>query len=73
MAYLAQYSPVLTAETAAHLLRRATAGPTKTEIADFTGKTALQAYTDLLNNINYNPSPPIILRYESSRYFSIVS
>ena len=42
MAYLSQYSPVLTAETAAHLLRRATAGPTKTEIANFTGKTALQ-------------------------------
>ena len=68
MAYLAQYSPVLTAETAAHLLRRATAGPTKTEIASFTGKTALQAYTDLLNNINYNPSPPIVLNENSSFY-----
>jgi hypothetical protein len=68
MAYLAQYSPVLTAETAAHLLRRATAGPTKTEIANFTGKTALQAYTDLLNNVNYNPSPPIVLKETSSYY-----
>lgn len=68
MAYLAQYSPVLTADTAAHLLRRATAGPTKTEIANFTGKTALQAYTDLLNNINYNPSPPIVLNENSSYY-----
>ena len=68
MAYLSQYSPVLTAETAAHLLRRATAGPTKTEIASFTGKTALQAYTDLFNNVNYNPSPPIILNESSSYY-----
>ncbi len=68
MAYLSSYSPVLTADTAAHLLRRATAGPTKTEIANFTGKTALQAYTDLFNNINYNPSPPIVLN-ENSSYF----
>ena len=68
MAYLTQYSPILTADTAAHLLRRATAGPTKTEITNFTGKTALQAYTDLFNNINYNPSPPIILK-ETSPYY----
>ncbi len=68
MAYLSSYSPVLTADTAAHLLRRATAGPTKTEIANFTGKTTLQAYTDLFNNINYNPSPPIVLN-ENSNYY----
>ena len=68
MAYLTQYSPILTADTAAHLLRRATVGPTKAEITDFTGKTALQAYTDLFNNINYNPSPPIVLK-ETSPYY----
>lgn len=68
MAYLTQYSPILTADTAAHLLRRATVGPTKTEIINFTGKTALQAYTDLFNNINYNPSPPIVLK-ETSPYY----
>ena len=69
MAYLAPYSSVLTADTAAHLLRRATAGPTKTEISAFTGKTALQAYIDLLpTNSHYNPSAPIVLD-ETSAYY----
>ena len=68
MAYLAQYSPVLTADTATHLLRRATAGPTKAEIASFTGKTALEAYNILKANINYNPAPPINLNENSSFY-----
>ncbi len=68
MAYLSQYSPVLTADTAAHLLRRATAGPTKAEIASFTGKTALEAYNILKANIDYNPSPPIVLK-ETSPYY----
>ncbi len=68
MAYLAQYSSPLTADTAAHLLRRATCGPTKAEIANFTGKTATQAYDILKANINYNPSPPIVLD-ETSAYY----
>ena len=68
MAYLAQYSPVLTTDTATHLLRRATAGPTKAEIASFTGKTALEAYNILKANINYNPAPPINLNENSSFY-----
>jgi uncharacterized protein (DUF1800 family) len=59
MPYLDQNTTVLTASSAAHLLRRTTAGPTKAEIASFTGKTPLQAYIDLLTAVNYNPTPPI--------------
>ncbi len=68
MAYLAQYTTLLTAEKAAHLLRRATAGPTKTEITQFTGLTATQAYQTLLNNVVQNPSPPIVMDENSAYY-----
>lgn len=61
MAYLDTYNLPLTAATAAHLLRRATAGPTKAEISSFTGLTATQAYDQLLNNVNYTPEPVIHL------------
>ncbi|GAB4045060.1 DUF1800 domain-containing protein [Spirosoma litoris] len=61
MPYLDQYTTVLTAKTAAHLLRRATFGPTQAEITSFTGLTAAQAVQQLISNANYSPSPPIDL------------
>lgn len=63
MAYLNTYSPVLTAQTAAHLLRRATFGPTHTEIQSLTGLTATAAVDLLLANATYrlNPAPPVEL------------
>ncbi len=61
MPYLDTYTTALTADTAAHLLRRATVGPTNSEITAFTGLTALQAYQQLLNNVQYNPEPVIHL------------
>ena len=38
MAYLNTHTTPLTAQTASHLLRRATFGPTNGEVDDFTGK-----------------------------------
>ncbi|GAB4013522.1 DUF1800 domain-containing protein [Spirosoma migulaei] len=61
MPYLDQYTALLTAKTAAHLLRRATFGPTQTEIANFTGLTAAQAVQQLISNANYSLSPPVDL------------
>ncbi|MCF0075110.1 DUF1800 domain-containing protein [Dyadobacter sp. CY261] len=58
MAYLDTYTQPLTAATAAHLLRRATFGPTQQEIADFTGKTASQAVDILISNASYRATPP---------------
>lgn len=67
MASLATYTPVLTAKTAAHLLRRATFGPTQTEIANFTGLTAAQAVQQLIANANYAPASPVDLdQYQST-------
>lgn len=61
MAYLDLYTTVLTAKTAAHLLRRATLGPTQAEITSFTGLTAAQAVQQLISNANYSPPPPVDL------------
>ena len=61
MPYLDSYTAVLTAKTAAHLLRRATFGPTQAEIASFTGLTAAQAVQQLISNANYSPPPPVDL------------
>jgi uncharacterized protein (DUF1800 family) len=68
MAYLSEHVTALSAEKAAHLLRRATAGPTKAEIAAFTNLTPATAYQKLLANNVQNPSPPIILNENSSFY-----
>ncbi len=68
MAYLQEYNQLLTIDTAAHLLRRATSGPTKAEITQFTGLTALQAYQTLLNNIIQNPPEPIVMNENSAYY-----
>ncbi|MBN8825555.1 MULTISPECIES: DUF1800 domain-containing protein [unclassified Spirosoma] len=61
MPYLEPYTILLTAKTAAHLLRRATFGPTQTEITSFTGLTATQAVQQLISNANYSPPPPVDL------------
>lgn len=61
MPYLDLYTDALTARTAAHLLRRATFGPTPAEITAFTGQTAQQAVAQLISNANYTPSPPVDL------------
>lgn len=59
MPLLDPYTVPLTRETAAHLLRRATFGPTKAEITSLVGQTATQAVQTLISNINYNPPPPV--------------
>ena len=66
MANLDPYTTILTAKTAAHLLRRATFGPTQAEITGFTGLTAAQAVQQLISNADYSPTPPIDLDQYSS-------
>ena len=61
MPYLDPYTQPLTAQTAAHFLRRATFGPTQTEITNFTGLTAAQAVQQLISNAAYSPPPPVDL------------
>jgi uncharacterized protein (DUF1800 family) len=58
MPALAPYTQLLTEETAAHLLRRATFGPSQIDIATFTGLTASQALDILLQPASV-PSPPL--------------
>lgn len=67
MAYLDTYTTPLTAAAAAHLLRRATFGPTNQEIADFTGKTATQAVDLLISNASYRASPPPPVEMDTTR------
>jgi uncharacterized protein (DUF1800 family) len=67
MAYLDTYTTPLTATAAAHLLRRATFGPTQQEIADFTGKTAAQAVDILISNASYRASPPPPVELDPAR------
>jgi uncharacterized protein (DUF1800 family) len=52
MAYLDTYTEKLTEKTAAHLLRRATFGPTKGEIKDFIGLTSAEAVRQLFENVS---------------------
>ncbi len=61
MPYLDLKTSPLNAQQAAHLLRRATFGPTPAEISTFTGKTPAQAVQTLLNNVSQasNPPPPV--------------
>lgn len=55
------YALPLTAAQAAHLLRRATFGPTQAEITAFTNLSATTAIQTLISTINYVPSPPVDL------------
>lgn len=59
--YLPVKTTALTVAEAAHLLRRATIGPTQAEITTFTGVSADLAIQTLINNVNYLPSPPVDL------------
>lgn len=52
------YAQPLTATQAAHLLRRATSGPTPAQIKAFTGMSAAQAVQQLLTNQPV-PAPPL--------------
>ncbi len=61
MPYLDTYTQPLTARTAAHLLRRATFGPTPAEITTYTGKSATDAVQLLISKANYAPQPPVDL------------
>ncbi|TDE08552.1 DUF1800 domain-containing protein [Dyadobacter psychrotolerans] len=63
MAYLNKNTAPLTAKTAAHLLRRATFGPTQQEIQDFVGLTPTQAVQKLIANVSVtlDSSQPIDL------------
>lgn len=67
MAYLDTYQPTLTAAKAAHLLRRATFGPTKSEIADFTDITATEAVEKLIANVAYGLSAPPPIDYDEKQ------
>ncbi|SDG52412.1 Uncharacterized conserved protein, DUF1800 family [Dyadobacter soli] len=58
MAYLDPYTVPLTASKAAHLLRRATFGPTKSEIEAFTGLNPGIAVDQLFANVVHTASPP---------------
>ncbi len=63
MPYLDLYTDPLTPRTAAHLLRRATFGPTQAEISAFSapGQTAAIAVQTLIANVNYTPAQPVDL------------
>ncbi len=61
MASLTEISGVLGRKRAAHLLRRATFGPTIPQIDQFAALTAPQAMTLLLDDTAENPLPPIDL------------
>lgn len=70
MAYLDPYTVPLTANKAAHLLRRATFGPTRQEITAFTGLNPGTAVDQLFANVSYtaSPPPPIDLTPTSPNY-----
>lgn len=59
MASLNEITGVLGRARAAHLLRRATFGPTISEINQFSGLTATEALNLLLDDSAENPLPPI--------------
>ena len=61
MASLTEITGVLGRKRAAHLLRRATFGPTIPQIDQFAALTASQAMTILLDDTAENPLPPIDL------------
>lgn len=67
MGLLDTYTDTLNASSAAHLLRRATFGPTQQEIVAFTGKTAAQAVDLLFSNSSFRLSPPPPVEMDVSR------
>ncbi|MCF0052536.1 DUF1800 domain-containing protein [Dyadobacter sp. LJ53] len=67
MGYLDTYTATLTKKTATHLLRRATFGPTHSEIVSFTGMTATQAVDLLISNASHRVNPPEPVEMEAGR------
>jgi len=67
MPYLDVKTSPLNAQQAAHLLRRATFGPTPAEIGNFTGQTPTQAVQALLNNVSYVSNPPPPLEFDETK------
>lgn len=67
VALLDTYNVPLTAATAAHLLRRATFGPTHDEITSFLGKSASQAVDILISNAPYRATAPAPVELEAGR------
>lgn len=67
MAKLDTYTTPLTSKTAAHLLRRATFGPTKAEVNGLVGKSAIQALDFLIGNASYRKDVPGPVEMEEGR------
>ncbi|MCF2487355.1 DUF1800 family protein [Dyadobacter sp. CY347] len=67
MPFLDVYTDPLTPNTAAHLLRRVTFGPTNSEVAEFTGLTATEAVDKLISNSTYAASPPPPVEMDETR------
>lgn len=67
MAHLDTYTQPLSSSMVAHLLRRATFGPTQQEIADFTGQSAVQVVDRLIGNSSYRANPPEPIEMEAGR------
>ncbi len=67
MALLDAYTQPLTAAQIAHLLRRATFGPTPEQIKVLTGQTAAQVVVKLLSN---QPTPALPLDLKTSKTFT---
>jgi uncharacterized protein (DUF1800 family) len=59
MASLTEITGTLGTEKAAHLLRRATFGPTIAQINQFAGYTATEAMNELFKEPAQNPAPPV--------------
>jgi hypothetical protein len=55
------YAQPLTVAQATHLLRRTTFGTTQNHISAYTGISTGFAVQTLIDNINYNPAPPVDL------------
>ncbi len=55
------YAQPLSVAQATHFLRRTTFGLTQSHISAFTGISSALAIDTLINNINYNPAPPVDL------------
>ena len=67
MPFLNQHTSPLGADDAAHLLRRATFGPTPSEISDFVGLTPAAAVQDLINNVSYVATPPPPVEFDETK------
>jgi uncharacterized protein (DUF1800 family) len=66
MPNLDPYTSVLSEKMASHLLRRATFGPTKQDIINFTGITAADAVNQLISNSDFIVPEPVDLDINSS-------